>query len=119
MRRMPRLIHLNGPSGVGKSTVARMYADRHPGVLNLDTDQTVSLREIMVMAGKEQMISRFTGRAVSGDPALHRYIDEIVLRGGGPTLLAKIHDDRDAGQTYDAVVAALADDRSGETAPAD
>lgn len=40
---MPRLIHLNGPSGVGKSTVARMYADRHPGVLDLDADQIVSL----------------------------------------------------------------------------
>lgn len=40
---MSRLIHLNGPSGVGKSTLARMYADRHPGVLDLDTDQVVCL----------------------------------------------------------------------------
>ncbi|MFC0434276.1 AAA family ATPase [Kutzneria buriramensis] len=40
---MAQLIHLNGPSGVGKSTVARMYADRHPGVLNLDTDVVVGL----------------------------------------------------------------------------
>lgn len=40
---MPRLIHLNGVSGVGKSTVARLYADRHPGVLNLDVDLVVSL----------------------------------------------------------------------------
>lgn len=40
---MPRLIHLNGPSGVGKSTVAQMYVDRHPGVLNLDADQLISL----------------------------------------------------------------------------
>ncbi|NMM92067.1 hypothetical protein B2J88_48765 [Rhodococcus sp. SRB_17] len=40
---MPRLIHLNGPSGIGKSTIAQMYADRHPGVLNLDTDHVVSL----------------------------------------------------------------------------
>jgi predicted kinase len=39
----PRLIHLNGPSGIGKSTVARLYADRHPGVLDLDTDHVVSL----------------------------------------------------------------------------
>ncbi|WP_326835761.1 AAA family ATPase [Amycolatopsis rhabdoformis] len=39
----PRLIHLNGPSGIGKSTVARLYADRHPGVLDLDTDRIVSL----------------------------------------------------------------------------
>ncbi|SDW67375.1 Predicted ABC-type ATPase [Amycolatopsis xylanica] len=40
---MPRLIHLNGPSGVGKSTIAQLYTDRHAGVLNLDTDQIVSL----------------------------------------------------------------------------
>ncbi|MGW4486330.1 AAA family ATPase [Amycolatopsis sp. NPDC004368] len=39
----PRLIHLNGASGIGKSTLARLYADRHPGVLNLDTDHVVSL----------------------------------------------------------------------------
>lgn len=36
---MPRLIHLNGPPGIGKSTLARMYVEDHPGVLNLDVDQ--------------------------------------------------------------------------------
>ena len=35
---MPRLIHLNGPPGIGKSTLAQLYADDHPGVLNLDID---------------------------------------------------------------------------------
>ncbi|GAA3990824.1 hypothetical protein GCM10022247_07070 [Allokutzneria multivorans] len=40
---MPQLIHVNGPSGAGKSTFARAYADRHPGVLNLDIDQVASL----------------------------------------------------------------------------
>ncbi|MEV6827754.1 AAA family ATPase [Amycolatopsis sp. NPDC051102] len=40
---MPRLIHLNGPSGIGKSTIAQAYAERHPGVLNLDTDRVVRL----------------------------------------------------------------------------
>ncbi len=35
---MARLIHLNGPLGVGKSTLAALYADRHPGTLNLDID---------------------------------------------------------------------------------
>lgn len=33
-----RLLHLNGPPGIGKSTLARRYADEHPGVLNCDID---------------------------------------------------------------------------------
>jgi predicted kinase len=32
------LIHLNGPPGVGKSTMARRFAAEHPGVLNCDID---------------------------------------------------------------------------------
>ena len=40
---MPLLIHLNGPAGVGKSTLARRYADEHPGSLNLEADTVVSL----------------------------------------------------------------------------
>jgi predicted kinase len=34
-----RLILLNGPPGIGKSTLAQRYVDDHPGVLNLDVDQ--------------------------------------------------------------------------------
>jgi predicted kinase len=33
-----RLIHLNGPPGIGKSTLARRYVDLHPGVMNCDVD---------------------------------------------------------------------------------
>jgi predicted kinase len=33
-----RLIHLNGPPGIGKSTLARRYVAVHPGVLNCDID---------------------------------------------------------------------------------
>lgn len=36
---MTSLIHLNGPPGIGKSTISALYADRHPGVLNLDIDR--------------------------------------------------------------------------------
>lgn len=35
---MARLVHLNGPPGIGKSTLSALYADRHPGTLNLDID---------------------------------------------------------------------------------
>jgi len=35
---VPSLIHLNGPPAIGKSTLAALYADRHPGTLNLDID---------------------------------------------------------------------------------
>ena len=35
---MTCLIHLNGPPGIGKSTLAALYAHRHPGTLNLDID---------------------------------------------------------------------------------
>ena len=36
---VPRLILLNGPPGIGKSTLAQRWADDHPGTLNLDIDQ--------------------------------------------------------------------------------
>jgi len=40
---MARLLHLNGPPGVGKSSVARAYAADHPGALLLDADVVVSM----------------------------------------------------------------------------
>ncbi len=40
---MPRLIHLNGPPGIGKSTLATLFADRHPGTLDLDIDRLHAL----------------------------------------------------------------------------
>ena len=35
---MPRLLHLNGPPGIGKSTLARRYVEDHPQTLNCDID---------------------------------------------------------------------------------
>ncbi|MEV6602965.1 AAA family ATPase [Kutzneria sp. NPDC051319] len=124
---MAQLIHVNGPSGVGKSTVAQRYADRHPGVLNLDTDQVVSLiggwRENFwqaLTAGRRLAIGMAETHAER-----HRHIEEIVARGGGPALLVRIHDQltayvrgrpecvvvmtdgRGVDQTYDDVIAVL------------
>jgi predicted kinase len=36
--RTPRLIHLNGAPGIGKSTLATRWAEEHPGTLNCDID---------------------------------------------------------------------------------
>ena len=35
---MTRLLHLNGPPGIGKSTLAQRYADEHPPTLDCDVD---------------------------------------------------------------------------------
>src|SRR3954451_25050594 len=35
---MPRLVHLNGPPGIGKSTLARLYVRDHPLSCCLDID---------------------------------------------------------------------------------
>ena len=82
---MPTLIHLNGPSGIGKSTVAELYAERHPGVLNLDTDRIVSL-----IGGWRENFWQTLGPA----RALAVGMAETHLRGGRdvimPQLVAKL-----------------------------
>ncbi len=35
---MTTLLHLNGPPGIGKSTLSVLWAERHPRTLNLDID---------------------------------------------------------------------------------
>lgn len=40
---MPTFIHLNGPSGVGKSTLCHRFVDGHHGVLALDIDRVVAM----------------------------------------------------------------------------
>lgn len=148
---MPRLIHLNGPPGIGKSVLAQMWADDHPGVLNLDIDQLRTLVggwrdrfaetgaivrplalvmagthlrggrdvvmpqylgraseierfaaaardsaatfcEIALMDTKEQSLARFHRRGGSGEAAWHQYVQEVVGRGGGQALLARMYD---------------------------
>ncbi len=55
-RSVPRLLLLNGPPGIGKSTLARRYAEDRPGTLVLDIDLVRSLlggwQEDFVRAGR-------------------------------------------------------------------
>lgn len=38
----PKLIHLNGPAGIGKDTIAQKYIDAHPFALCIRTDDIVT-----------------------------------------------------------------------------
>jgi predicted kinase len=148
---VPRLILLNGPPGIGKSTLAQLYADDHPGVLNLDIDRVRALIggwldrfaetgeivrpiavcmaathlrggrdvvmpqclcrlsevervekvardsgavfcEVVLMDTKEGSLERFNHRGENRELPWHRQVQEIVERGGGQVLLARMHD---------------------------
>ena len=53
---MPMLILLNGPPGIGKSTLADFYVQRHPGALDLDIDLLRTMvggwKQAFVLAGE-------------------------------------------------------------------
>lgn len=38
----PKLIHLNGPAGIGKDTIAQRYIDEHPLALCIRTDELIT-----------------------------------------------------------------------------
>lgn len=38
----PKLIHLNGPAGIGKDTIAQRYIDSHPFALCIRTDDIIT-----------------------------------------------------------------------------
>jgi predicted kinase len=79
----PLVLHLNGAPGVGKSTLARLWADRHPGTLILDLD---ALRT-WVSGWHEDFVA--TGAAVR--PAAVALLAAYVAHGGSvvlPQLLA-------------------------------
>lgn len=143
------LILLNGPPGIGKSTLGALYADRHPGTLNLDIDSLhylvggwrelggrvhdllrplglgmaathlaggndvivpqyvaraeavaafdavatkagAGLREIILMAGRDQSLDRFDERPDTTEWARHNR--EIVAGLGGREFLAGMYE---------------------------
>ena len=95
---LPRLIHLNGPPGIGKSTIARRYAADHPGVLNLDVDRLRSFiggvgfleaGEIVRPLGAALMTTHLEGGRdvvypqLASDPAEVAGVERATRDGGG------------------------------------
>jgi predicted kinase len=86
---MPRLIHLNGPSRVGKSTLAHRYADEHPRTLVLDLDVLAGLiggwRDNLAGALE---VARGLGRELAArhlrDAVHSRHLFADLLLGHGP-----------------------------------
>ena len=70
---MSRLIHLNGPPGIGKSTLARRYVADHPGVLDCDIDVLRTL-----IGGWE---SDFQGAGALIRPAALAMIEAYLVNG--------------------------------------
>jgi predicted kinase len=79
----PLVLHLNGAPGVGKSTLAGLWAERHPGTLLLDVD----VLRTWVSGWREEFGA--TGAAVR--PAALALLSAYVANGGSvvlPQLLA-------------------------------
>jgi adenylylsulfate kinase-like enzyme len=74
----PQVLHLNGAPGVGKSTLARRWADEHPGTLLLDPD---ALRT-WVSGWREDFVS--TGAQIR--PVAVAMISAYVAGGGSVVL---------------------------------
>lgn len=109
---MPRLIHLNGPPGIGKSTLARMYVEDHTGVLNLDIDQlrcliggwrdrfdetgrlvrpiALSMADTHLRAGHDVVMPQFLGRL--GEIAR---FEGVAVRNGATFCEVMLMDDKD------------------------
>lgn len=116
---MARLIHLNGPPGVGKSALANRYAQAHPGALNLDVDRlrpfvggwrerfdatgelirplALSMARTHLTAGADVVLPQYLGKHAEiekfADAARENGAEfiEIILRAERETVLARFH----------------------------
>ena len=90
---MARLIHLNGPSRVGKSTLARRYADNHPGTLCLEVDAQVG----QVDGWREDFSAAFLVARNHGVAKAKRH-----LRDGQDVVVPQLVTIFDAGNPFEA-----------------
>jgi predicted kinase len=108
-----RLILLNGPPGIGKSTLAQRYADDHPFALALDLDTvrgmlgrwrddpiqagllarslTLAMARTHLQAGHDVVIPQFLGR-----PQFIAQAEQVAAEVGVPFLEFVLMDGRDA-----------------------
>jgi hypothetical protein len=88
-----RLIHLNGPSRVGKSTLARRYAGDHPGTLCLDVDVLVG----QVDGWREDFSAAFLVATARG-----LALAKSHLRGGQDVVVPQLVTIVDPGNPFEA-----------------
>jgi predicted kinase len=94
---VPRLIHVNGPPGIGKSTLARRYVEEHAGVLNCDIDVLRTL-----IGGWRQ---DFEAAGALIRPAALALI-AAYLQGGNDVILPQMLTRTDELRRFEAVAAA-------------
>jgi len=116
-----QLVHVNGPPGIGKSTLSALYAERHPGTLNLDVDVVHRLvggwtdednrtwevvapliramartqldgREVVLLDERSAAIERFGRRARDDDDPYIQYMHHHVGSRGGAARLGAMYD---------------------------
>lgn len=93
---MARLIHLNGPSRVGKSTLAHRYADNHPGTLCLEIDVLVG----QVDGWREDWSAAFLAATTYGLARAKSH-----LHGGQDVVVGQLVTILDQGNPFEAAAA--------------
>lgn len=122
---MPRLIHLNGPPGAGKSTVARVVADESPMMLVIEIDElrtrlggwrfdpetklrarglAIAMIENHLAAGHDVIVPQFIGRS----EFIERLAAVAETSGAGFHEIVLIVDEEVAVERFRARRAALA-----------
>jgi predicted kinase len=108
-----RLILLNGPPGIGKSTIAQRYVDEHPLALNLDLDgvrrmlgrwqddpieagllaraMTLEMARVHLRSGRDVVIPQYLGR-----PQFLEQVEEVAREVGVPFAEFVLMDGRDS-----------------------